>query len=79
VERRTPSGAVAGPAERLPAAVALDAYLAAPGDPGGPPRQVRAGAAADLVLLDRPLADQLAAPSAAAVRTVLIDGQVVSG
>ena len=76
--RRTPSGAVAGPAERLPAARALDAYLSAPGDPGGPPRRVRPGGLADLVLLDRPMSDQLAAPTADAVRTVLVGGRVVA-
>jgi predicted amidohydrolase YtcJ len=76
-ERHTPSGAVAAPAERLPPARALDAYLSAPGDPGGPPRRVRAGAVADLVLLDRPLDDQLAAPTASAVRTVVVGGRVV--
>lgn len=55
-DRRDPTGAVLGPAERLPAAVALDAYLAPPEEPGGQPRRVRPGAGADLVLLDRPLA-----------------------
>jgi predicted amidohydrolase YtcJ len=78
-ERRTPAGDVVGPAERLPAARALDAYLSAPGDPGGPPRRVRIGAEADLLLLDRPLAAQLAAPAADAVRAVLIGGRVVHG
>ena len=76
-ERRTPSGAIAGAAERLPADRGLDAYLSAPGDPGGPPRRVQAGEVADLVLLDRPMAAQLAAPTAHAVRAVLIGGQVV--
>jgi predicted amidohydrolase YtcJ len=79
VERRTPSGTVAGATERLTAAQALHAYVSAPGDPGGPPRQVRPGALADLVLLSRPLADQLATPGAAAVRTTIIDGRIVHG
>ncbi len=77
-ERHTPSGAVAGAAERLPAARALDAYLSAPGDPGGPPRRVRPGALADLVLLDRPMAAQLAAPTSDTVRTVLVGGRPVA-
>ena len=77
-ERHTPSGAVAGAAERLPAARALDAYLSAPGDPGGPPRRVRPGALADLVLLDRPMAAQLAAPTPDTVRTVLVGGRPVA-
>ena len=77
-ERHTPSGAVAGAAERLLAARALDAYLSAPGDPGGPPRRVRPGALADLVLLDRPMAAALAAPTPDTVRAVLIGGRPVA-
>jgi predicted amidohydrolase YtcJ len=77
-ERHTPSGAVAGAAERLPAASALDAYLSAPGDPGGSPRRVRPGALADLVLLDRPMAAQLAAPTSDSIRTVLVRGRPVA-
>ena len=70
--RRTASGQVAGPEERLTFAEALDAYLAPPGDPGGPPRQVRAGTAANLAILRAPLADvpQLLEP----VRAVLTRG-----
>jgi predicted amidohydrolase YtcJ len=70
--RRTASGLVAGPAERLTFAEALDAYLAPPGDPGGPPRRVRAGTPANLAILRAPLADvpQLPEP----VRAVLMDG-----
>jgi predicted amidohydrolase YtcJ len=78
VHRRTRSGAVAGAAERVPFAAALDAYLGPPEDPGGRPRRVVRGAGADLVLLDRPLADMAAAPEADAVRTVLISGSVVA-
>lgn len=75
VRRRTPGGAVVGPAERLAAREALRAYLAPPSDPGGAPRAVRPGAPADLVLLDRPLATVLADPRADAVRGVVIDGR----
>jgi hypothetical protein len=39
---------------------------------------VRAGAAADLVLLQVPLAAALAAPDAALVRSVLADGRLVA-
>lgn len=56
VHRRTPDGTVAGPRERLTPRQALDAYLAPPEDPGGPPRRGGAG----LVLLDRPLEQALA-------------------
>ncbi|MCU1616966.1 MAG: hypothetical protein JWO98_4506 [Frankiales bacterium] len=77
VVRVTAGGAVVGPAERLDPERALRAYLSAPADPGGPPRRVHPGAAADLILLDRPVAAQLAEFDADAVRTVLIGGRVV--
>jgi predicted amidohydrolase YtcJ len=79
MDRRTPSGSVVGESERLPAVRALRAYQSSPGDPGGPPRQLGPGAPADLALLDRPLAAQLAAPTCSAVRTVLIGGRIVHG
>ena len=60
VDRRTPAGTVAGRPDRLDPTTALAAYLAPPEDPGGPPRRVHAGAPADLILLDRPLATALA-------------------
>jgi predicted amidohydrolase YtcJ len=65
--RRTPSGAVASPTERLDTTAALNAYLAPPENPGGPPRRIELGTEADLVLLDRPLAEALTGkPSSAA-------------
>jgi len=78
VDRRARTGAVVGPAERVPAATALAGYLGAADDPGGPPRRVVTGAAADLVLLDGPLAEMLAGPAAERVRTVLIGGRAVA-
>ena len=56
VTRRTASGQVAGVAERLTFGQALDAYLGAPRDPGGPPRRVAVGSPADLVLARVPAA-----------------------
>ncbi|MCW2720728.1 amidohydrolase family protein [Pseudonocardia sp.] len=79
VDRRVPGGAVAGPAERLTPAIALDAYLAPADNPGGPPRRVRPGEPADLVLLDAPLRDALTAPHADSVRATLIGGRIVHG
>ena len=70
--RRTPSGQVAGPGERITFGQALDAYLAPPGDPGGAPRRVRPGMTADLVVLHTPLADVPARPDP--VRAVLVGG-----
>ena len=77
VNRRTPAGDVAGPAERLAAAVALAAHLTPPDDPGGAPQRVTRGSPADLVVLHRPLTMVLAEPDADAVRSVLVGGHVV--
>jgi predicted amidohydrolase YtcJ len=76
-ERRTRAGAVIGEGERLAARAALDAYLAAPGNPGGAATRVAPGLPADLVVLGAPLADVLAAPDAGAIRMTLIGGQIV--
>jgi predicted amidohydrolase YtcJ len=71
VARRTPSGAVLGAGEAVTPGRALDLFLGAPHAPGGPPRRVVPGAAADLCLLDRPLDAALADPSSAHVaRTI---------
>jgi predicted amidohydrolase YtcJ len=77
VDRRSPSGAVLGAAERLPAGRALDLYLGALEDPGGPPRRVHVGEPADLIVLSTDLASALAAPSAELVSTTLVRGEVV--
>lgn len=77
VERRTPSGRVLGPHERLTPQQALDALLCGPADPGGTPRRVRVGAPADLVVLDAPLAEVLDEPDAGRVRQVVRRGRPV--
>jgi predicted amidohydrolase YtcJ len=77
--RRTPDGAPLGSGEAVDARQALEAYLAPPDDPGGPPRRIAPGTPADLVLLHRPLAPALAAPSAAVVRGTVIGGRWVCG
>ncbi len=74
VDRRTSSGAVLGADERVTAARALALFLAPLDQPGGRPRRVVAGAPADLCLLDRPLADALAAPTAEAVAATVVAG-----
>jgi predicted amidohydrolase YtcJ len=76
VARRSAAGVVLGEAERVSAATALAGYLAPSEDPGGPPRRIVPGAAADLCLLHVPLHDALTAPNRALVRTVVIDGLV---
>ncbi len=77
VSRRTASGAVAGPGERITFARALDAYLAPPDDPGGPPRRISPGLPADLVVLQSPLAQAARLPDP--VRAVLVNGTIAAG
>ena len=57
VDRRTPSGAILGPAEALSPERALALFTTAPTEPGGPPRRLTVGAPADLCLLDLPWQD----------------------
>ena len=76
VERRTAAGVVLGGGETITPAQALALFLAPLDDPGGPSRRVRPGAPADLCLLDRPLAEHLSQPLAAAVRLTLHAGRV---
>jgi predicted amidohydrolase YtcJ len=73
--RRTASGQVAGKAERIDFAAALNAYLCPPGDPGGPPRRPRVGSPADLVVLRVPVAElpKVASP----VHAVLAAGRLL--
>jgi predicted amidohydrolase YtcJ len=73
-DRRTLGGARLGPVEAVAPRTALDLYLSAPDQPGGPPRRIEPGAAADLCLLAAPLREVLATPCAAAVRAVWIGG-----
>ena len=77
MDRRTRLGGAVAPNEAVAAETALALYLGDFARPGGPPRQVAAGAAADLCLLDRPLAQALRAPDARRVAATLIGGQVV--
>ncbi|MGW5382204.1 amidohydrolase family protein [Nocardia sp. NPDC003963] len=77
--RRAPDGRIVGAGETLRAPQALERCLAPLPEPGGPARVITAGAAADLVLLDRPIEQLLAAPTAAAVRATIIDGRTVFG
>jgi len=77
VRRRTRSGRVIGPAERLAPRRALALFLADAGSPGGPVRTVRPGAPADLCLLDGdPLRDP-GGPQAARVVAAVAGGRLV--
>jgi hypothetical protein len=62
----------------VPPERALALFLTPPGAPGGAPRRIEAGAPADLCLLDGPLDDGLANPSADRVAATVIGGRVVS-
>lgn len=70
--RRTGSGVVLGPDERVSPATALALFLTDP-DHGGHRRRVAVGQPGDLCLLHTPLAVALAEPSAEQVRAVLRD------
>ncbi|MER5183435.1 amidohydrolase family protein [Streptomyces sp. NPDC002896] len=71
-QRTTPLGSVLTPDETLTPAAALDSYLSPLTDPGGPPRRVRSGEPADLVLLHTGRATALAGPTSALVRMTLV-------
>ena len=75
--RRTATGQLLGVEEAVDARTALALILGTLADPGGPPRRVRPGAPADLCLLDLPLAEGLAHPSAERVVLTLQAGRVV--
>jgi predicted amidohydrolase YtcJ len=75
-DRTAPGGQVLGPAERVSVATALQGYLSAPLDPGGPARRVESGAPADLVLLSVGWRDLLAEPVADQVGMTLIGGDI---
>lgn len=75
--RRTPSGRVISPAERVSARIALDGFLSPPDEPGGRVLRVAPGLRADLCLLSVPLAEALAGPTAGHVALVLRNGLVI--
>ena len=79
IGRRTAANQALGDNERVSPRQALALYLDDPAAPGRIARGVVAGAAADLCLLNTPLRDVLAQPSADLVRATLIGGRVVHG
>lgn len=70
--RRSLGGRRVGIDRSVSPAVALQGYLSPPEDPGGAPRRVRVGAAADLCLLHVPLVTALHEGSADAVRATWV-------
>ncbi|MSV82380.1 MAG: amidohydrolase family protein [Actinobacteria bacterium] len=76
VDRRTLAGGVLGAGESLAAGDALTRMLGA-ADAPTVPRSIVVGVRADLCLLDRPLAEMLAAPDVGAVAATLVGGAEV--
>ncbi|SNT36358.1 amidohydrolase family protein [Rhodococcoides kyotonense] len=74
MRRRTQSGSILGPSERVSAAAALDAYLGPAHDPGGHPSRLTVGRPADFVVLSAPIEEILASPGADAVRETYVGG-----
>jgi predicted amidohydrolase YtcJ len=73
--RRTESGQALGLQERVATRISLAGYLSAGDDPGGPPRRIRPGIAADLCLLAVPLEEALRSPSAEFVALTMCRGE----
>ncbi len=77
VERRTEAGAVLGAGERLSPEEALALFVSPAEAPGGAPRRVAPGEAADLCLLDRPWREAREQLSADCVAATLAAGRLV--
>jgi predicted amidohydrolase YtcJ len=75
VTRRTTGGRSLGAGEAVAAQTVLDGYLSPLEMPGGPPRRVKPGAEADLVLLHVGLRHALAEPSADLVAMTMRAGR----
>lgn len=75
VGRHSHNGSVLGAGEAVTPRAALDLFLSDLHAPGGAPRRVRAGAPADLCLLQAPLAEVTL--DAGQVRATIIGGRVV--
>ena len=76
-DRRTAGGHPLGQDERIPAERALRLYLGRANDPGGPPKSIAAGEAADLILCEGPAEAILADLCADRVRATVVAGDVV--
>ena len=76
IERRTRCGRSLGAAERVGRQRALDLFLGPLHDPAGPPRTVRIGAPADLVVLHAGLIDALDSLTSDLVAATMVRGRV---
>ncbi len=78
VERRaTGDNRAVGSAEGITSAEALSLYLTGARNPGGEPRRVTAGGAADLCLLNEPIRDALPQLSEELVAATIVSGHIV--
>lgn len=77
LQRRTASGHVMAPGERLTPEQALALFTGHPDRPGGPSRMIEPGAPADLCLLDRPWSTARRALADVGVRATIVAGQVL--
>ena len=75
--RQTAAGMVLGASERIAPIAALNLYRAAPGQPGGRPRPIVPGMAADLCLFDASMATVLRDLDPCHVAMTLIGGRIV--
>ena len=74
--RETPSGRTLGATEALTPERALALFTTRPEDPGGTPRRVRVGEAAELCLLDRPWSKARLSLSRDLVAATVLKGEV---
>lgn len=77
--RRTLTGQTISTNECVSGAEALNLFLSAADDPGGPPRTIASGQPADLVMLTKSLAEVMRSPNRNAVHTTIISGEIVHG
>jgi predicted amidohydrolase YtcJ len=77
VDRRSAAGVTLGAGEALPPERALALFTTPAAAPGGAPRRVAPGAAADLCLLDRPWSRAREALSSSAVAATIAGGRVL--
>jgi predicted amidohydrolase YtcJ len=78
IHRHTATGTPLGVREAVSPERALALFLTPPDAPGGEPRRVRMGAAADLCLLDAPLSLVLEDPSSSHVVATVVGGEVIA-
>jgi predicted amidohydrolase YtcJ len=77
VDRRTESDVALGPDEGLTPERALALFTSSPDVPGGPPRTIEVGAAADLCVLDRPWSKARSELSSDAVAATIRGGSLI--